>query len=235
MSADRARLSDGRESLPPGVAASLIAAAIPSSKLGPARHARLAAAESDLYFWILRQFARGGRPSSAETHAAAERLELDGERAIATFARENLVHLDRAGEIAVAYPFSGRPTSHRVRFQGGHEAYAMCAIDALGMAPMFDEPIEITSRDPLTAELIQVDLKADGTGSWQPEEAVVVCGASGSGESCCSCCPVLNFFASSENGERWLEERPEVRGCVISLPEAIAAGRSVFGDVLEPR
>jgi len=72
-------------------------------------------------------------------------------------------------------------------------------------------------------------------GSWQPSEAVVVCGASGSGESCCSCCPVLNFFASRENGEHWLEARPEVRGQVISLPEAIAAGRSIFGDVLEQR
>jgi len=46
---------------------------------------------------------------------------------------------------------------------------------------------------------------------------------------------VLNFFASRENGEHWLEARPEVRGQVISLPEAIAAGRSIFGDVLEQR
>jgi hypothetical protein len=100
---------------------------------------------------------------------------------------------------------------------------------------MFEEPIEIASRDPLTEESIQVELEADGMGSWQPSEAVVVCGASGSGESCSSCCPVLNFFASKENGERWLDARPEVRGQVISLPEAIAAGRAVFGDVLDPR
>lgn len=100
---------------------------------------------------------------------------------------------------------------------------------------MFQEPIEIASRDPLTEEEIEVELAADGMGSWQPQEAVVVCGASGSGESCCSCCHVLNFFASRENGERWLEARPEVRGHVISLPEAIAAGRVVFGDVFEPR
>jgi hypothetical protein len=46
---------------------------------------------------------------------------------------------------------------------------------------------------------------------------------------------VLNFFASSENGERWLEAQPEVHGQVISMPAAVAAGRSVFGDVLEPR
>ena len=217
-----------------GVAGVLTAAAIPQSKLGSARHARLTAAERELYFWILHGFARSGRPSSDETRAAAERLGLDVEQALEAFAREDLVHIDREGEIAVAYPFSGRATAHRVRFKSGHEAYAMCAIDALGIAPMFGEPIEISSRDPLSADEIRVELDAGGTGSWQPEEAVVVCGARGNGESCTSCCPVLNFFASSENGERWLEARPEIRGYVISLPVAIAAGRSVFGEVLEP-
>lgn len=229
------RPSEGRESGAPGVSASLRAAQISPSKLGPARHAGLRDTERELYFWILRRFATSGRPSSTETREAARRLGLNSERALETLGQEDLVHLDPAGEIAVAYPFSGRPTAHRVRFQDGHEVSAMCAIDALGIAPMFEQPIEIASRDPLTDEAIQVELAADGTGSWQPSEAVVVCGASGSGnsETRSSCCPVLNFFASRENGERWLEARPDARGQAISLPEAIAAGRAVFGDVLE--
>lgn len=108
----------------------------------------------------------------------------------------------------------------------------MCAIDALGMAPMFDQSIEIASRDPLSRERIDVVLEPDGTASWKPEEAMVVCGASGGGESCSSCCPVLNFVASSESGERWLETRPDVRGYVTTMREAIDTGRAVFGDVL---
>jgi hypothetical protein len=235
VNADRASLTGRREPLASGVAAALTAARIPLSKLGPARRARLTDSECELYFWILRRFATRGRPVSAETRDAAERFGLDVGQALETLAREDLVHLDREGEIAVAYPFSGRPSAHSVRFQDGTEAYAMCALDALGMAPMFDEPIEIASRDPLTGEKIQVELEADGMGSWQPHETVVVCGASGSGESCCSCCPVLNFFASKENGERWLEARPEVVGRVISMRDAIATGRSVFGEVLEAR
>jgi hypothetical protein len=219
----------------PQVAAALDAAAIPQFKVGPRRHARLTDSERELYFWILRQFAENGRPSGAETRDAAERFGLDAESALAILAREDLVHTDRDGEIAVAYPFSGRTTDHVVRFKGGHEVHAMCAIDALGIAPMFERSIEIVSRDPLTRERVGVVLGPDGTASWRPEEAVVVCGASGSGESCCSCCPVLNFFASSENGERWLETRPDVRGYVMSMREAIDAGRAVFGDVLRAR
>jgi hypothetical protein len=44
---------------------------------------------------------------------------------------------------------------------------------------------------------------------------------------------VLNFFASATNAERWLGEHPEVRGSMTSVHEATAAGRAVFGDLLE--
>ncbi|HWJ44552.1 MAG TPA: hypothetical protein VNR63_04125, partial [Gaiellaceae bacterium] len=64
-----------------GAAAALSAAAIPSSKLGSARHARLSEPERELYFWILRRFASAGRPSSVELRGAAEQLGLEAERA----------------------------------------------------------------------------------------------------------------------------------------------------------
>jgi hypothetical protein len=48
-----------------------------------------------------------------------------------------------------------------------------------------------------------------------------------------SCYPVLNFSASTTNAERWLAGHPEVRGRVISMPEAIAAGPTMFGKLLK--
>ncbi|MGH3011187.1 MAG: alkylmercury lyase family protein [Gaiellaceae bacterium] len=215
-------------------ATALTAAGIPSSKLGPARHARLTEPERALYFWILRRFATSGRPSSSEIRAAAEPLGLRVEEALATLAHEDLVHRDLDGEIAVAYPFSGRPTAHRVRFPSGHEVDAMCAFDALGIAPMFGQTIEIFSRDPLSGEAIGVELEPDGTGSWRPDQAVVVAGAlDAHADSCRGCCPVLNFFASPASAERWLSQHREVRSHVISVEEAIASGRAVFARVFE--
>ena len=230
--ARRQGLSGYGDELPPRVADALAAAEIPPSKLGAARWARLGDSERELYFWILRRFASHGPPTSAVVAAAAERLGLDVHEASATLAREDLVHLDKNGGVAVAYPFSGRPTAHEVRFENGGQVHAMCAIDALGIAPMFDQPIEISSRDPLSGDDVRAQLTAGGEGTWQPESAVVVAGAiDRSGDSFRGCCPVLNFFASSDNGERWLERHPSVRGQVVSMPEAIAAGRVVFGDV----
>jgi hypothetical protein len=221
--------------LPPGVAAALATAEIPPSKLGPARRARLTDVERELYFWILRHFATEGRPSSKQVRTAAGRLGIDAEQALETLAREDLVHRAPDGEITVAYPFSGRPTAHRVRFSGGHEVDAMCAIDALGIAPMFGERIEVESRDPASGEEIRARVAPDGAAEWSPESAVVVAGVlDRQSDSCRGCCPVLNFFVSPANAESWLARHPEVRGDVISMPDAAAAGRAVFGDVLTP-
>lgn len=211
----------------------LTAAAIPRERWGTKRLVSLTDSERAFYRWILTSFRAGGPPGPGELGDAASELELEVEPALEQLRRQDLVHHDSAtGAILCAYPFSGRPTAHLVRFDGG-EVYAMCAIDALGIAPMLGGPIEIASRDPLTDEEIMVELDPDGRGSWEPESAVVLSGRIGSGESCGACCPVLNFFSSATNAERWLTAHPDVQGGVISLPEAIAAGRTVFGDILK--
>jgi hypothetical protein len=232
VSADARDSDAGR--LPSRVAATLAAAEIPPSKLGPARRARLSEAERELYFWILRRFATDGRPSRVEVRAASERLGLRADDALGTLAREDLVHRGADGEIGVAYPFSGEPTAHRVRFRGEREVSAMCAIDALGIATMFGEAIEIESRDPMSSDEIHARVAPDGSVEWSPETAVVVAGAIRSQDEDASrgCCPVLNFFVSAANAERWLADHPDVRGAPISMREAAAAGRAVFGEVL---
>ena len=225
--------TDADGGLPEQIAAALALAEIPPSKLGQARRSRLSDSERALYFWILRRFAEGGRPPREDLGKEAEQLGLELEAALATLRREDLVHLGDDGEITVAYPFSGLPAAHRVRFPNGQEAFAMCAIDALGIAPMLDQPIEITSRDPLGNEPFHADLSPDGSACWQPETAAVVAGVNDRhADSCSGCCPVLNFFASSENAERWLNEHPQVHGEVITIEDAIAAGRAIFADVL---
>lgn len=215
------RGADAGSELPAGVAAALATAQIPASKLGPARRARLTDSERELYLWILHHFRTRGLPRKAETRAAAELLGIVGERALDALAREDLVHRGPDGEITVAYPFSGRPTGHRVRFPGGHEVNAMCALDALGIAPMFEAPIDVDSRDPVSGHEIRARVAPDGAAEWWPDSAVVVGGVlDRQSHSCRGCCPVLNLFATAANGERWLAEHPEVRGNVISMDEA---------------
>ena len=109
----------------------------------------------------------------------------------------------------------------------------MCAIDALGIAPMFGETIEVDSRDPVSGDEIRARVAPGGAVEWRPRSAVVVAGVlDRQSDSCRGCCPVLNFFVSPSSAERWLAEHPQVRGNVISMQEAAAAGQAVFGEVL---
>lgn len=216
----------------------LDAAAIPPERRGAARTARLNEGERSFYHWILRRFAGGQPPSPARFLEEAELRGLPIHDALATLAREDLMHLDHSGAVAVAvavaYPFSGRPTAHRVRLDG-HDLHAMCAIDALGIGPMLGTLVAIDSRDPLTGEVIHVEVNSDGEASWGPDEAVVVAGSCCDGAAYEGCCAVLNFFATPANAQRWLAEHSDARGHVVSIPEASAAGRAIFGAVLAER
>lgn len=199
------------------------------------RLARLTEPERQLYRWILRTFAEGRRPGVEELVDTASSLDLNVEAAMATLAREDLVHQDpRSGEILVAYPFSGRRTPHRVRLGRGREVDAMCAVDALGMPFMLGEEAEIVSRDPLTREEVWVRVEP-GERVWsEPQTAVVLAGATGaSGPSVSTCCSFINFFTSAENAGRYLRDNPTLRGQILSIPEATEAGRLIFGELLQ--
>lgn len=216
------------------VAEALDVADIRAERRGRERLARLSPAERRFYVWILRRFASAAPPSAETTRAAASDLELDPEQALASIAREDLVHTDRDGRPVVAYPFSANDRGHRVVIDGAHEVQAMCAIDALAIAPMLELPIEIVSRDPISGREIHVRLNPGEAASWQPEGAVVLAGsACCDGPSFRGCCDVLNFYETPANAERYLLEHSELSGTLLSIPEAIEAGRVLFGDVLK--
>jgi Alkylmercury lyase len=210
------------------------ATGIAPEKLGKERAKRLNREERALYEWILKSFAAGAPPEPDTLADEASRLDIEVEPALAALAREDLVHHDPAtSAILVAYPFSGRPTAHRVRIDGREEVFAMCAIDALGIAPMLALPVEIISRDPISGGDVLVRLDPGDGASWEPTEAVVLAGSACEGPSFEGCCEVLNFFSSAVNAERYLREHSTVRGLPISIPDAIEIGRLVFGDILK--
>ncbi len=211
----------------------LEASAIPRSRCGTERTRRLNGEQRQLYEWILQRFALAAPPTRAQLGEKARMLALEPSAALATLAREDLVHTDEEGEVLVAYPFSARPRGHRVTIEGGATVEAMCAIDALGIAAMLDKPVEIVSHDPISGKKISVRLSRGKEAWWEPEAAVVLAGSSSrDGPSYGGCCNVLNFFETVETAERYVREHDAVAGMPISIPEAIEAGRAIFGDVL---
>jgi Alkylmercury lyase len=194
----------------------------------------LSTVERELHRRILRTFATGRIPDRSHLRRWASELGLDPDRANASLAGNDLVHLDaRAGGVAVAYPFSGTPTRHRVRLASGTQVCAMCAIDALGIGFMLGEPTTVVSTDAGSGEPIEISLPRGGPASWSPPQAVVMAGCAGGGPSLGCTCPHTNFAASPEDAHDLLAADKAVAGEVLSMPEAIARGREFFGGLLE--
>jgi HAMP domain-containing protein len=184
---------------------------------------------------ILRAFARTGRPPQPAAldqvtvgtgHTTAEVLE--------SLHALDAIRLTRDSEIAVAYPFSAMPTRHRVRIDGRTDAYAMCAVDALGISAMLGADARIESVDVTSGQPVTVTMAADGAAVWQPTTAVVFIGAgAGGGPSADVCCDYLNFFADRAAAVAWTSTHPQIPGQILSQAEAEHLGTTLFGTLLD--
>lgn len=123
--------------------------------------ARRAARQQPLVRLILRTFLQGGAPIPIHDIVTSA---PDGHDALMALDADDLIRV-RAGQVDMAYPFSAAPTPFRVRLSTGHERYACCATDALGVAAMIGEPIDITSACHHCGESLHFAATPQGVGS----------------------------------------------------------------------
>jgi hypothetical protein len=198
------------------------------------RQERLPGPLRGLHRAVLRRFLATGAPPTARwVRQAAAETGLDAS-AVDELAAADAVHISN-GVVAVAYPFSGTPTPHRVALDGLPAVYAMCAIDALGLPAMAGRDGQITSADPHDDTPIQVTVHT-GTWSWAPATAVVVAGRAtdcgteyGSFETMC---PNTVFCASPESARAYLASHGNLDAQILGQDTAIEYGRLNFGTLL---
>src|SRR5438034_5938280 len=141
------------------------------------RQERLPGPLRGLHRAVLRRFLATGAPPTARwVRQAAADAGLDAS-AVNELAAADAVHVAN-GVVAVAYPFSGTPTPHRVALDGLPAVYAMCAIDALGLPAMAGRDGRITSADPNDGTPVEVTVRG-AAWSWDPAGMVVVAGRAG--------------------------------------------------------
>jgi hypothetical protein len=182
---------------------------------------------------ILRAFAATGRPPQ---RAALDQIATSHGAGVAKILAEleaaDVIRLDPAGQIRVAYPFSAIPTRHPVQLAGGVTVWAMCAVDALGISAMLDTDAVITSIDPGNEQPVTVTVHGDRYG-WDPLTAVVFLpAAAGDGPLAESCCTDLNFFTTPASAQAWITAHPALRGEVLDPASAERLGRRIFGALL---
>lgn len=190
-------------------------------------------AEQAVHRAILRAFADTGRPPTPSDLApVTQGSGRTTTEILAALHDLDAIRLDPRGHIAVAYPFSAIPTRHRVWIGDGAVVYAMCAIDALGIAAMLGGHTRIESVDAATGQPIAVTMTAGRT-SWSPTGAVVFLSAeAGNGPSATCCCDDVNFFADTATARRWVTAHQGLAGQILTQADAEDLGIRLFGTLL---
>ena len=203
------------------------------------RRAALPSALKTLHRRLLSAFlTEPGVSDPAVVAGLAAKLGLEPREALAALAAADLVHTDPAtGRISVAYPFSGRPTSHRVALAGGPTVSAMCALDALGIPQMTGRDGQIRSADPASGQPIVVEVH-DEVWRFEPATTVVLAGMAAGGDACgviadC-CCPYINFHAGPSAADAYRMAHHGMVAELFDQAEALEAARRVFGGLLDP-
>ena len=103
---------------------------------------------------ILARFAAAGGPVDLAhlAHSPEAVAELDA---------RDLAYV-QDGRVILAYPWSGTPTAFAMHLSAGRERWACCAIDALGIAAMLGEAVQVRSSCHHCDEPLTLDVTPDG-------------------------------------------------------------------------
>ena len=197
--------------------------------------AKLSQIEDRTRRYILRHFADTGRaPGLSDLRRELQLASQGDAAAILTSldAADLIVYEPATASITAAYPFSGKPTGHRVEI-GDRTLHALCAIDALGIPFMLDAPGVIRSGCFWCHAPIGVHVEGGGIAAhwpasvvaWYPEKESCGCTAT-------SRCILINFFCSEDHLVAWRDGNPGEQGTALTLGEAVEAGRMIFENLL---
>lgn len=185
----------------------------------------------ELHRRILRSFVEQGRILSRdEMSGYVDNLE----DAVNTLADKDMVVFSADGTPVGAYPFTMEAREHVVQVNG-HRVHAMCALDALSVAPMFGIDTHVSSRCRVTGEPVEV--RQSGKTIRNLKEAGdlhfgIIWGAANGNSSCANTlCLEMIFLKNGPVARKWLAEDPANRE-VFKVDEAVEFGDRFFSPLL---
>jgi mercuric reductase len=197
-----------------------------------ARQQQLDAELKELHKAILSAFVEQGRPLPI-TAAASHLSEHSVEQAFHILAQNDLIVLDVEQQMIMgAYPLTYEVTPHVIEVNG-HAINAMCALDALSVAPMFGVVTSIKSSCAISGTPVSIQMQGEQVTAVDVGDNLYVgirwqqpCGAAAH-----SLCRDMVFLLGQEAAEKW-QQRSEVEGSVFDLPTAVAIGSVFFRPLM---
>jgi len=183
---------------------------------------------------ILRHFIETGQaPTVADLQLALARSSAEIEAMLAELAAMCLYRDPASKEILAAYPFSARPTPHRLHLSNGQEIYAMCAMDALGVSALLDQPVMIHSYCAHCGAPILLEAQGERLATIQPPSVVVwYQSAAADCVPAIAKCPGINFFCQAAHRVAWGEAHSDSKGDELTVATALERGAKIFRRLL---
>lgn len=181
--------------------------------------------DASLYCRLLSSYVEQGR--TLRRSEVAEFI-TDADSSLDNVVKSKLIVLDDNGDPAGAYPFTSQEREHKVSINGV-TAHCMCALDALAVSPMFNEPTEINSECRVTGEAIHI--KQQGTtftdGSLDAWFGINWGAAADDAVCAESLCLEMMFLANEAVANQWLAESPDTRE-IFDLSSAVEFAAAFF-------
>ncbi len=148
-------------------------------------------------------------------------------------AENDLIVLDKdTNEISGAYPFSVKKTAHHV-FLENADLYAMCAFDAISIAPVFGVTTIVKSHCHITNEKIELHQNGNEVQNIKPSKDIYIGIKWQQTGSCAaeSLCMEMVFLKDKEVASAWMGSNENIS--VFPLDEAIRFSVNYFKPLLE--
>jgi hypothetical protein len=157
-----------------------------------------------------------------------DRDELD--RRLQTLRRADYLAFDGAGRLTCLYPFSTLPTPHVVSIDGARR-FAMCSLDALGVAAMLGQPVAIESACAACGSPVRIAVRPGAIVRVDPSETMVVATHASDAPAVEACCAFTMFACGPAHADDVLARMSNASA--LDLDAALAAGESLFGGLLD--
>jgi len=184
-----------------------------------------------LHQQMLQSFITRGRILTKEEMAPWAR---DISAALNVLSKLDMVIVTENGEPIGAYPFTKVEREHKI-LVNSHDIYAMCALDALAIAPMFEETVQITSQcrvtgDPVNIQMSGAEIKNLAAVrdirfgvSWDAADDSLCCAE--------SLCMEMIFLRDKKTAQEWFSNG-SVNREIFTLQEAVQFSSRFFSPLL---
>lgn len=181
---------------------------------------------------VLYTLVKQGRPPT--DNELAQQLGKDNIHAgLRTLGEADLIVLDAEGTHPLgAYPVTVETTPHKVTVNG-HTIHAMCALDAVSVAPVFGAEVHIESTCHVSNIPITIHMQGDNIKDAKPtsEVTVGIRWQMPSGTAAHSMCMEMVFLKDRQTADTWQQGDTD-NISLFSLPEAVAFGKAFFLPLL---